>query len=1384
MNEDNSLRTFLHLENVKERYIVDLNTEKQKFSYEEVNEEIERLISFFKSINVQPGEEISILLFNSIEYVVCFLGVNYNKNICLPLNTNLKKEEYVSYLVNNCKYIIIHDYDENNLNYSSIKKKHSYYKCVCKSIEELGEEYNIGVIKIKKNREKPHFTYTLYNPTVVNQTHDKKIAEKNAQNGENKLAKKEKDDFCLHLHTSGTTSKVKIVQLTNRNIKTSIVNITSSYGINKEDNTVVVMPLYHVHGLIGVLMPILYSKGNVLFQVGHSFSASEFWSNVVHYNITYFSAVPTILKILLIRYESDYFVNGVKVKHKLRFIRTSSSQLDEQLEKEIEKKFETNVLQAYGMTEACHQVSANKFIFIDENNVQICKKYKSVGIPNVGVVIYNHEKKKICDENELGEICINGKNIMYGYKEMKDNDNICVYINTVEEKTHYMGRNKFLVIGESVPFFKTGDVGYVDAENFLFISGRIKEIINRGGEKIIPNEIDNVLRDHPLVADCLTFSLPDEVYGEIISTAVILDHKGILSDASPRGDTTECAKTIETKVSNSLVITTHGSTCIGDSFNLSERKPIVDHEFNVEMSRNLNLMHFQLREELIHYMKKNLADFKIPKNIYFVNNFLKTDTGKLSRRKVTEGVENMRKDEFSIFDVMALALKKFHLDDYIYGLYGIPVNKMIYSFIKNGIYYISFRNEINASLSCNYVNYFDLNKDKKKIGIILTCSGPAFVNTLPGLYNAMINRFPIIYICFENFIDTNLTEFEKYHNFQYFPQFNFLKKCKEICAKVYQVDSLDSFIQHLYDSVRICMRTKSPVYINLNYKLIEKKVTIDKAIELLKLANKYAQMYHLSLNVEPSCMTESSAQEEKSFKELLESVLRIYECNKKGVIFLGTNCNYGVKYVLKLSLLLKIPIYTSTMAKCFIKENYMYNANQCKSYLFENIDFCFSFGTVYNFYFNFGKFPNCKKENMLCVDLKHDTHERDIREHGTYEHDMGSTCNHFFFTDLNKIMKRIYFSLKKENITVNVEDRMMWLTAIGEAKQKNIHKICTQVATKHFSAENFTMEEAILIIRHFLIEYLFARNDIPSEYKKYFINYLKYVDRNWVFNMCISNHDDMLRCDTQDVVSKGTNRLACDVPTCRNFFFDSDQDVPQNDCDLSDSSSEDEEKGSSKDVHVKQIKQDKTNYVMGKVGEKKKNKFLTKEIKKRVIITNEGSITLHLGILYLPKLGPYNFVIPQINGMMGVSMNAAICAALNNPKNVVFSILGDSSFGFTSNEVETICRLKLKVVLIIFNNNGIYGDRDFQTKKMNFTQMENHDIYFYLQNPSALYHFSKYENYVTSHGGYGRYVDNREEFIRQMKIVTDEKFNNFPVLLNVIVHDSGSVKFDVHKYIQ
>lgn len=1543
MTQHDTLEHFMEIKNVQDRFIIDKNTQKEHFSYSELYTIVQDFQFFLKHhVGVKEGTEVAIILFNSIEFVVSFLAINFSGNICLPLNTKLKENEYVTYLKGNCKYIIIHDYDEFDENYFGIKKKHEYYKDVCQYLRKIAEQESLCLIKIKKLEHPPYFKFsyeqlghkqhdknekneetqklsnvtnglnnsddkketvkketikkeTIKNETVKNENQKESQNQNQSQNekGEerkidpnknnknnygsssitsnlgNLKASSENDEICLHLHTSGTTSKVKIVQLTNKNIKTTITNISNSCNITSQDNTIIVMPLYHVHGLVGVLLTSLYNKVNIIFQEGHSFSATQFWSDVKNYNITFFSVVPTILKIVLIHFKQYYYeikqseknsdnkmtttMNHVKCvnnyeninrnsKHllNLRFIRTSSSALDIQLEKIVERELNTCVIQAYGMTEACHQVCSNfvvrnkltkeennsyiqkhtaknvtenvtenvvedviKNVIEDEGRkintitfetpvtntsvdthtsteyqekeITIKQKYKkegSVGIANVGIVLYNKEKQTICDINEIGEICICGDNIMYGYKEKKDNENSFIYINTRKEKQKYvyMKTNKFLKEGEKIPFFKTGDLGYIDEENFVFISGRIKEVINKGGEKIIPNEIDNILKQNEMIKDALALPVKHDIYGESIQAAVILNESYFLQ--SP------ISTSYQQNVSDNNLLRNFAETSIS-----TKQQP--DEIFNQDISVHLNLQWYNKEEQIKQFLKTYLADFKIPDNIYFVNAFRKTDTGKMSRKLVIEDLTNLKKKEIKVTDIFAQVLKKYNIK-YIFGVYGIPINKMKKSFQKYNIHFISFRNEINASLSSNYVHFFD--EQKKQIGIMCACSGPGFINALSGLYNAKINNMPMIFISFENVINKELSTFEKYNNFQYFPQFDFLKKAKQICNECFEVTTWSSFPLEFYKCRNASFETKGPVYLNILCGVLDMVAPMDEAIKALKQTDTYIatqldqviieNSWNTNCNVTKNVKSNTSyckqvnnmlynknngnGKHEKIsedtnlntrevYEKCISTFFDIYKNNKKGVILLGIGMNIScVTYILRIAELLQLPVISTPMAKSFLKENYLYNANQCKTFIFENIDFSFAFGTFFNYYFHFGAFKNCPTDNMLCVNFKHSNHGENVQTN--------KNIKYYFFHELDTIIRKLFCCAKKYNEEANKKEqtqeqtqeqkqeqkheqkheqkqeqrenenenekycRVQWISEITEMKKKNIKKVKMTIWNQ-LQNDQWKMEMALVIIRKYLIDYFFAINDVSPKWKKYFFNF-------------------------EDTQVEGEKWM-----------------IPTEDCDLNDEY-----------IAQKKERTEDSNCENG-IEDNKDTIFLCTRQKKRLIIINEGAITLNLGILYLPTFGPGNFVIPNLNGMMGIALNAAIAAAFNDLRNIVFVILGDSSFGFTLNEIETLCRYKLKIVIIIFNNNGIYGNRDFDADIKD-------DVSFYLNNPSALSLNSAYEKYMQAHGGYAAPVRNKKELIAQMNYITNLKFDHFPVLLNLFVEDSGSVNINLDKYIQ
>lgn len=263
-------------------------------------------------------------------------------------------------------------------------------------------------------------------------------------------------------------------------------NIKSTYNLTSSDRTLLVMPLFHVHGLLAAFLAPLASGGSVI--VPQKFSASEFWRDFQTYKANWYTAVPTIHQILL---KSP----PPSPKPNIRFIRSCSSPLSPCVHEELEKMYGAPVLEAYAMTEAAHQMTSNP---LPEKGGRIAG---SVGIGQ-GVDI------KILDQNgdELptgkeGEICIRGENVTKGYL---NNDKA--------------NKESFTKGG----FFRTGDQGKKDADGYVYITGRIKELINKGGEKISPIEIDNVLAQHPAVSEAVSFAIDDEIYGQDVGVAVVL----------------------------------------------------------------------------------------------------------------------------------------------------------------------------------------------------------------------------------------------------------------------------------------------------------------------------------------------------------------------------------------------------------------------------------------------------------------------------------------------------------------------------------------------------------------------------------------------------------------------------------------------------------------------------------------------------------------------------------------------------------------------------------------------------------------------------------------------------------------------------------------------
>ena len=291
------------------------------------------------------------------------------------------------------------------------------------------------------------------------------------------LPARDPDAVALMLHTSGTTSRPKGVPIRQRNLAASAATIAATYNLSSDDVSHCVMPLFHVHGLVASTLAQLHAGGAVL--VPRRFSAGAFWEHNRRHRVTWFSAVPTIHGILADRAETE-----PPAAHGLRFARSCSSSLPPTLLERFEALFQVPLVEAYGMTEAAHQMASNPLPPGE-------RRAGSVGVATGSELTIMPD----------GEVAVRGPGVVDGYRDNPE-ANAAAFQDG---------------------WFRTGDSGMLDSDGYLHLAGRIKELINRGGEKISPREVEEVLLRHPSVREAVAFALPDAKYGEVVGAVVVAD---------------------------------------------------------------------------------------------------------------------------------------------------------------------------------------------------------------------------------------------------------------------------------------------------------------------------------------------------------------------------------------------------------------------------------------------------------------------------------------------------------------------------------------------------------------------------------------------------------------------------------------------------------------------------------------------------------------------------------------------------------------------------------------------------------------------------------------------------------------------------------------------
>lgn len=308
------------------------------------------------------------------------------------------------------------------------------------------------------------------------------------------------DDVALVLHTSGTTSRPKIVPLSQTNICASARHIGETLSLAGEDRCVNIMPLFHIHGLIAAVLASMAAGASTYCTPG--FDALRVFRWFEDAQPSWYTAVPTMHQAILSRAARNQEILDAM---KLRFIRSSSSSLPPQVMAALEETFDCPVIESYGMTEAAHQMASNLL-------PPGARKPGSVGAAAGPEVEIMDLDGNILERGAIGEIVIRGPNVTKGY-EANDKANAEGFTNG---------------------WFRTGDQGTFDADGYLSITGRLKEIINRGGEKISPREVDEILLDHPAVGQAVTFALPHEKLGEEVAAAIVLKEGAQATEAEIR----------------------------------------------------------------------------------------------------------------------------------------------------------------------------------------------------------------------------------------------------------------------------------------------------------------------------------------------------------------------------------------------------------------------------------------------------------------------------------------------------------------------------------------------------------------------------------------------------------------------------------------------------------------------------------------------------------------------------------------------------------------------------------------------------------------------------------------------------------------------------------
>ena len=428
---------------------------RKSLTYEGLRSHAEKTVRTLNRLGIGRNDPVAIVLPNGPEMASSFLAIASGAATA-PLNPAYRMEELEFYLSDLKARLLVVAVGSDTPARAAAKK--------------LG----IRVAELHANPQDPAGTFTLAADPAGGASPNPGTAEP--------------EDVALVLHTSGTTSRPKIVPLSQRNICASAANIAGTLALTPDDCCLNIMPLFHIHGLMAAVLSSVGAGASVFCTPG--FNALKYFASLTEANPTWCTAVPTMLQAILERAPRN---SKAIEAARLRFLRSSSASLPPQVLKSLEDAFHVPVIESYGMTEAAHQMASNPLPPRE-------REPGSVGVaagPDVSIM---DGEGKLLSPGSVGEVVIRGTNVTTGYQ------------NNPEANAAAFAHG----------WFRTGDQGVMDEGGYLRLTGRLKEIINRGGEKVSPREVDEVLLDHPAVAQAVTFAMPHAKLGEDVAAAVVL----------------------------------------------------------------------------------------------------------------------------------------------------------------------------------------------------------------------------------------------------------------------------------------------------------------------------------------------------------------------------------------------------------------------------------------------------------------------------------------------------------------------------------------------------------------------------------------------------------------------------------------------------------------------------------------------------------------------------------------------------------------------------------------------------------------------------------------------------------------------------------------------